>query len=302
MRKTDAPRIVVDPLSGRAAVFAPKRGKRPMLQHAAGKRDFLRSVEERETVFAQRGRDPRWRFRVVANLYPSFTPDTPQAYGRQDLIVEGRDPDMTLGRMPPAMARELVDVWAERTAHHMRDTKVGYVVAFRSWGPASGATVGHPHSQLFATAFVPPWLLAEARRAARSRVHPTLALARRLRRSPLAVGERGGLLAFCPPMSRFQYETWVVPLRPVDNITELRPAERAALGDLLRSVARTLERSGAAFNISCHQLVRIRGEQLAVRITPRLSIPAGLELDAEMYLNPVFPERAAQALRKGKIG
>ncbi len=301
MKGRDAVRIVVDPLSGRTAIFSPRRGKRPMGHSAAGKRDFLRSVEGRETVFAQRGTDPDWRFRVVANRYPSFTPDAGQAYGHQDLIVEGRDPDMTLGRMAPARVRELIDLWAERTAHHMQDARIGYIVAFRSHGQASGASIGHPHSQLYATAFVPPWLTAEARRAARHRVHPTLALARRLRRSASAVAARGGVLAFCPPVSRFLYETWIVPLRAVDNLTELRPAESAAMGDLLRSVARTLERHDKAFNVSCHQLVGTRREQLALRITPRLTVPAGLELDAEMYLNPVFPEQAAKALRQGKI-
>lgn len=298
--KRDAVRIVVDPLSGRTAVFSPKRGQRPLAHGGRKLQAFLRDVDAR-TPFAQRGAGPRWRIRVVANAYPSFAEDQAAAYGHQDLVVEGRDPRARLGTMAPARVRELVEVWAERTAHHMRDPKVGYVVAFRSWGKASGASVGHPHSQLYATAFVPPWLTAEARRAARSRVHPTLAQARRLRRSPLAVREAGGVLAYCPPMSRFRYETWIVPLRPVDNLTELRRSEVAAVGTLLRGLARTLEAADVSYNVSCHQLVRVRREQLALRVTPRLSIPAGLELDAEMYLNPVFPELAAQALRQGKI-
>lgn len=297
-------RIVVDPLSGRAAVFAPVRGKRPHGHGPKGRRDFLKDIEERSPIFAQRGADPRWRLRVVANAFPSFQQTPGGAYGTQDLIVEGRDPRATLGTMAPALVRELVDVWAERTAHHMRDPKVGYVVVFKSWGEMSGASIGHPHSQIIATAFVPPWLHAEMRRAKRLRVrgvHPLLAEARRLRRSPLAVSARGGMLAFCPPASRFPYETWITPLRPVDNITELAASERRTLADMLRAVARTLERHGTSFNVSCHQLVRERGEQLVVRVTPRRTIPAGLELDAEMYLNPVYPEVAAQRLRRGVL-
>ena len=297
-------RIVVDPLSGRAAVFAPKRGKRPHGHSAKGRRDFLQDIEERSPVFAQRGSNPNWRIRVVANLYPSFTPDSREAYGHQDLIVEGRRPTATLGTMALPRVRELVDVWAERTAHHMQDSKVGYVVVFHSWGERSGASIGHPHSQIFATSFVPPWLAQEQKIANRLRVrgvHPLLAEARRLRRGPLAVFTRGGLLAYCPPASRFPYETWITPLRPVDNITELRSTERRALADMLRALARTFERHDTAFNMSCHQLVRQRGEQLVMRVTPRRTIPAGLELDAEMYLNPVFPELAAQRLRRGVI-
>lgn len=305
MHPSDAsPRIVVDPLSGRAAVFAPKRGKRPHGHSAKGRRDFLKDIEERSTVYAQRGTDPHWRIRVVANAFPSFTPESRAAYGHQDLIVEGRNPRATLGTLPAPLVRELVDVWAERTAHHMQDRKVGYVVVFHSWGERSGASIGHPHSQIFATQFVPPWLRAELKRAARLRVrgaHPSLAEARRLRRSPLAVFSRGGLLAYCPPASRFPYETWITPLRPVDNITELRAAERRALAGMLRTLARTFERHDTAFNLSCHQLVREQGEQLVVRVTPRRTVPAGLELDAEMYLNPVFPERAAALLRRGVL-
>lgn len=303
-RDADTPRIVVDPLSGRAAVFAPKRAKRPLGHSAKGRKDFLASIEEREAVFAQRGKNPDWRIRVVSNLYPSFTPTYRDAYGHQDLIVEGRSSTATFGTMPPSRVREIVDVWAERTAHHMEDPKVGYVVVFRSWGEGSGASIGHPHSQIFATAFVPPWLVAEMRRANHLRVngvHPVLAQARHLRRGPLAIWSRGGMLAYCPPASRFQYETWITPLRPVDNITELRPAERRTLADMLRTLARTFERHDTAFNLSCHQLVRQTGEQLVIRVTPRRTIPAGLELDAEMYLNAVFPERAAALLRRGVI-
>ncbi|TAK05234.1 hypothetical protein EPO33_04645 [Patescibacteria group bacterium] len=303
-RDADTPRIVVDPLSGRTAVFAPKRGKRPHGHSAKGRKDFLASIEERETVFAQRGKDPNWRIRVVGNLYPSFTPAYREAYGHQDLIVEGRRSTATLGTLPPSLVREIVDVWAERTAHYMRDPKVGYIVVFHSWGERSGASIGHPHSQIYASAFVPPWLVAEMRRANRLRVrgvHPVLAEARRLRRSSLAVWSRGGLLAYCPPASRFPYETWITPLRPVDNIAELTAGERRVLADMLRALARTLERHDTAFNISCHQLVRQSGEQLVIRVTPRRTIPAGVELDAEMYLNPVFPEQAAQRLRRGLV-
>lgn len=303
-RAVDTPRIVVDPLSGRAAVFAPKRGKRPKGHTAKGRKDFLVSIEKRETVLAQRGPNPNWRIRVVGNLFPSFTPDNAAAYGHQDLIVEGRRPDATLGTMPQARVRELVDVWAERTAHHMCDPRVRYIVVFHSWGEKSGASIGHPHSQIFAIAFVPPWLLGEMRRANRLRkrgVHPLLAEARRLRRGPLAVWSRGGMLAYCPPASRFPYETWITPLRPVDNITELTAAERHGLADMIQNLARTFERHDTAFNLSCHQLVRVTGEQLAIRVTPRRTIPAGLELDAEMYLNPLFPERAAALLRRGVV-
>ena len=303
-RNADTPRIVVDPLSGRAAVFAPKRAKRPQGYSTKDRKDFLASIEEREAVFAQCGKNPDWRIRVVGNRYPSFTPASHDAYGHQDLIIECRSPTATFGTMAPSRMRELVDVWAERTAHHMQDPKVGYVVVFRSWGERAGASIGHPHSQIFATSFVPPWLAAELRRANRLRVngvHPLLVQARRLRRGPLAIWSRGGMLAYCPPASRFPYETWITPLRPVDNITELRPAERHTLADMLRVLARTFERHDTAFNLSCHQLVRQAGEQLVIRVTPRRTIPAGLELDAEMYLNPVFPERAAALLRRGVI-
>lgn len=268
-------------------------------------RDFLRSVEERETVLEQRGADPDWRIRVVPNAFPAFTPDQPHAYGHQDLIVEGRNPNAVLGKMPLARVREIVDVYAERTAAYMRDAKIGYIIVFRNWGPASGASIRHPHSQVYATSFVPPQLLAEARRANRHRtgkgIHPLLAQARALHRGPYAIWERGGMLAFCPPVSRFQYETWIVPLRPVDNITELTATERGALAGMVRALSRTFERHQVAYNLSCHQLVRVVGEQLVVRVTPRRTTPAGFEIDAEMYLNAVVPERAAAFLRRGVI-
>ena len=71
------------------------------------------------------------------------------------------------GRSAPRAPRRVVDLWAERTAALGARDDVAYVLVFENRGAAVGATITHPHGQIYAFDFVPELPLRELERGER---------------------------------------------------------------------------------------------------------------------------------------
>src|SRR6201991_382791 len=63
--------------------------------------------------------------------------------------------DLTLGDMPQAAVRTVVDTWAEQTASLGALDWVGHVQIFENRGAMMGASNPHPHGQIWATESLP---------------------------------------------------------------------------------------------------------------------------------------------------
>ena len=104
--------------------------------------------------------------------------------------------------------------------------------------------------------------------------------------------EVDGLVLGCPRASRVPYELLVVPMRP----------QRGAftsdlLGPALRLLAEAMRRLRAVegpipWNAWLHD-----GDAWHVEVFPRLTVLAGIELGAGIFVDTLAPEEAARALR-----
>ena len=107
------------------------------------------------------------------------------------------------------------------------------------------------------------------------------------------VTEPGGLVAWCPWVSRLPYECAIAPVEPeADGFASalLAPALQL-LAELIR---RLHELEGPApLNAWLHN--NETGWRLV--LLPRLTVFAGLELGAGIYVNTLPPEEAASRLR-----
>jgi UDPglucose--hexose-1-phosphate uridylyltransferase len=101
------------------------------------------------------------------------------------------------------------------------------------------------------------------------------------------VAEEDGATGFCHPVGRLPYETLIVP--------ESDATLAAALRLLRELVARLRQAEGAVpWNAWLHH-----GSAWHIELLPRLSVLAGLELGAGIYVNSLPPEQAAENLRAG---
>jgi UDPglucose--hexose-1-phosphate uridylyltransferase len=202
-----------------------------------------------------------WSVRVVPNLYPAFE--------RQEVVVHSRRHVRSIAELDDGELELVADAW-QRRAH----AEPGPVFPLLNEGREAGASLPHSHSQLV-------WL-------------PD---APHLRKEPRGetVLQENGVAAVCPWASRVPYETVVAPVEPdADALTSPR------LGATLRLLAEVVRRLHALEGPAPLNawLETGRGDWRLV-LFPRLTILAGLELGAEIFVNTVPPEEAAVRLGEG---
>jgi UDPglucose--hexose-1-phosphate uridylyltransferase len=205
--------------------------------------------------------DGDWRVRVVPNLYPALE--------RQEVVVHSRRHVRSLAELEDDELELVAEAWRMRAAAYP-----GYVHALVNEGREAGSSLPHSHSQLVWL----PW--SDAPRRGRPRGETVL--------------EQDGLVVSCPWASRLPYETVIAP-------TEPEPTQFGAvrLGAALRLLAEIVRRLHALEGpVPLNAWLEHDGDWRLV-LLPRLTILAGLELGAGIFVNTLPPEEAAARLRDG---
>lgn len=321
--------IRIDPLTGGKTIVAAARSTRPGGELRAepappidAERDpFAEGHEDRTPpeVYAVRpaGGAPDsggWTVRVVPNLYPAVTADSPPppraanldlfsalpALGAHEVIVNAPQPATTLLELAPAQVAAAVEVWRERMSAHAH---AGYVHLSVNERREAGCSLPHTHAQLYALDFVPAGIARERERfsahAARTMGGNLQAdlLQEEVRRRERIVSIDDEAVVMAPFGGRVPYQLMVAPRRPRARFEDDGATGAAALHDALGRLARRL---GASPPLNLWVRTQPRGAEhfcWRIDVLPRLTHLAGLELGAGVNLNVVAPERAAAELR-----
>jgi UDPglucose--hexose-1-phosphate uridylyltransferase len=253
-------------------VVAPGRARRPGTSRA---RIESATPEELETCPFDAGREERtppetltigdpWRVRVVPNLYPAFL--------RQEVVVHTPRHVRTLTELEPDELDLVAEAWQRRRAAEPG----GYLHALVNEGREAGASLPHTHSQLVWLPDTPSAVAAESGLPEAE-----------------TVLERDGVALGCPAVSRVPYELLIAPAR------RERDAFRSdLLGGALRLLAEAVRRLRSIegpipWNAWLHDT-----DHWHLEAFPRLTVLAGIELGAGIYVNTLAPEDAAKALRE----
>jgi len=256
---------------------------------------------------------PGWRVRVVPNKFPAFAgPPNPSGPGQNgglyramptagvhEVVIHSPDHTATLADLPePALVRVLA-AWRQRLASH-RGGPFGAVVVIVNQGRTAGASLEHPHSQVFATAGRPERVKAELDRLAGSGC-AACALVDAERDGPRVVDRSGGLLTVCPWASAAPFEALVLPERHRPRFDEAAGGTDPALAAALRGLLRRLPGAAAArapYNLVLHSAPPGTDDfHWHLHLLPRLTTYGGFELGTGIVINVVDPDRAAAALR-----
>ena len=250
----------------------------------------------------------RWRVRVVPNKFPAVAVDEPAAAGAHEVVIES---PRHVDRMSKLSAGELADVlvaYRERLAHWRSGGRFQFGLVFKNFGAAGGASLSHVHSQIMALPHVPPPVAAEHRRAQQSLAeHGTCPYCRLIaderREQTRIVDDRDGLIAFCPYVSRQPHEVWLMPAAHEPWFEHRPETDLAPLASVLRSLLVRVEAvlPVPAYNLLLHTAPWHEDAAPAghwrIEIVPRANPLAGFELATQIYINPLYPHRAAQQLR-----
>jgi UDPglucose--hexose-1-phosphate uridylyltransferase len=106
------------------------------------------------------------------------------------------------------------------------------------------------------------------------------------------------MLCFAPYASEYHYEAWIFPRRHVDNITLLTKAEFSSLTHCLKIILNKMQELNLSFNLFLHNVISDKDQHFYIKIQPRDSVWAGVELGSGLVINSVPPEEAAKFYRE----
>lgn len=283
------PETRVDPVLGTVVHVVGTRQKRPNLPSTGC--PFCPGGLEAPDAY-----DVRW----FPNRWPAM------AGGRCEVVLYTSVHDATFASLGAEGARRVIDLWADRTAELGARGDVDYVLVFENRGPEVGATIAHPHGQIYAYDHVPS---RQARRLA-GRWAPDPSPGAR------TVVDNEHWTAYVPWAPTFPVALEVAPHTRVADLPSMDASVRDALAAILTDVLGRLdglyhqplpymmwlnqrpsvarsdggEYDDAWFNIEIVSPWRRAGVQRFI---------AAAEVASEEYFNPVIPEDLAATLREG---
>jgi UDPglucose--hexose-1-phosphate uridylyltransferase len=332
------PELRKDPITGRWVIIATDRAKRPgdfirqpVPPPAAGKTCPFDSGHESKTppeILAYRdsgARDqPGWRVRVIPDKFPVLgiegelnrqgegMYDKMNGIGAHEVIIETPDHGATLCDMPERQIEEVLWAFKERINDLKRDQRFRYILIFRNYGEAAGASLEHPHSQLIALPVIPRRVKEEVDGAKLYHDLKERCIFCDVIREESAAGARlvtetDRFIALEPYAPRFPFETWILPKRHASHFEDSDAPSLQNLAWILRSTLRKLDRAleHPAYNFIIHsapvQDAPLPHYHWHVEIIPKLTKVAGFEWGTGFYINPTSPEESARFLREAGI-
>ena len=231
--------------------------------------------------------------------FPNRWPAMPDE--RCEVILYTSEHDATFASLGVEGALRVIDLWADRTTELGRRTDVDYVLVLETRGPEIGATITHPHGQIYAFDHVPERQLAALRAGWKPEVDPGERLVTTFDDWTLSV----------PVASPFPIALSIAPTTQVPDVVSLSTSARLSLAAVLLDTFTRLdalfdrplpymmwlnqrptdgnEWDQAWFNIDIVSPWRAAG-------VPRFI--AAAEVATGEYFNPVVPEHLAARLRE----
>jgi len=329
-----------DPITGKWVVIAVSRAKRPRdIASVAAARPAVPDVvascpfchlkefpQAPDTlVLPRRGKE--WRVRAFPNKFPAFVAqDHVRAWkvglytvlegaGFHEVIIS-RLHNGFLFQLPLEDVTLTLRAWRERYRDLMVKPSVAYIQIIENHGRSAGASVEHPHVQLFAIPVIPRDEVLDLLRGAEEYFRENAVCAycdilefeREV--GTRIVYENEHFTVLTPFTSRVPYEQWVIPREHAAGFEQLRDEDLPHFADALQRALRGL--SGGfhdpdynlyLYSAPCDTEGFVCEKDAFshfhwhVQILPRFVAWAGFELATGMEIVSTLPEEAAAYLR-----
>jgi UDPglucose--hexose-1-phosphate uridylyltransferase len=219
---------------------------------------------------------------------------------RCEVVLYSPDHQQTFAGLGVRGVREVLDLWASRTAELGKRNDVDHVLIFENRGRDVGATIDHPHGQIYAFDHVPA---RTAARIANNWVPNTS--------STLLVVERDGWTISVPDASPYPVALEVAPLVRVGTLSELNDTQRDSCAAMLIDALTRIQQLFSAavpYMLWINQRPTTKNSEHANawlnieivspwRANNVLRYIAAAEVSTSEYFNPLIPEELARSLR-----
>jgi len=262
---------------------------------------FCSENSHKKNIIDQIDTNGKWNVECINNIFPAVTLHNDQAYGQQEVIIETKHHSKELANLDAGHIENVLRMYARRTKVISQNKNIDYVLCFKNQGSKAGASIVHAHSQVFATKVLPPDIQEEiALVQAYQTKHGSCVYCDILKKelkTSRKIYEDKFIAAIAPYASEYHYEAWIFTKRHLDNITLLNAQEFKSFAKVYKLILNKLHALDLSFNGFLHQVVSNRKQHFYMKIQPRASVWAGVELGSGMVINSMSPEEAAAYYR-----
>jgi len=269
---------------------------------------------------------PGWQTRVVANKFPALQIegdldrrglgiyDMSNGVGAHEVLIESPYHNKDIPDLLDKEVENFIAMYCRRALDLSKDKRFKYILVFKNFGAAAGASLEHPHTQIIALPMVPKNAQEELRGAQdyfefRDRCIFCDILRQEAYDNKRVVLENKYFVSFCPFVSRFPFELWIIPKKHNCFFCHMPPDEIPALASILKETIARLKVifPNVSYNFILHS-APINGADVAgegyhwhIEFMPKLTRVAGFEWGTGFYLVATSPELAAQYLKEAKL-
>jgi UDPglucose--hexose-1-phosphate uridylyltransferase len=229
--------------------------------------------------------------------------------GGHEVFIESPDHYASIADLDLSRVVSLLKVYQTRMAHWAAQSSIQYVSLFKNAGPAAGASLHHPHSQLIALTDLPQAVRTSTDRMRLHHARTGCCLQCDVLRAELKAKQRivavtDSLVAYCPYASYLPMLLRVTTRRHLERFEDLGESEIDELARLVRRSVGWLKvlYPDVAYNFLIHTAPPAtpedRSYHWSFELFPRLTQVAGFEWSCDLMINSTLPEVAARDLRR----
>lgn len=258
---------------------------------------------------------------VFENRFPTFVAHPPPvpddallapSLGRCEVVLYTESHHGSLATLPPEEVARVVAVWRDRSADLWAAPEHALVMAFENRGETVGATLDHPHGQIYAFADIPPLIahrveVLARHRATRGDCLTCQVLARDDKAPERTIAANTSFSVTVPFAARWSFEVDVRARRHgLRRLGDLEPGERS---DLAAALAEVVARYDGLYGFALSYLMVIMEApaetpdwHLSVAFLPphrsarKLKVRASVETATGVFINDTVPEASAARL------
>lgn len=328
------PELRRDPILGRWVIIARERGKRPtdfLVEDQRTKGGFCplcpgheKTTPDEVLVYGRTEgppNSPGWTLRVVPNKYPALVIegeldkqgeglyDRMNGIGAHEVIIECPNHDESFTYLEPERMMPTFLAFRDRIRDLSKDKRFSYVMVFKNFGQAAGASLEHSHSQLVALPILPRMVASELEGSLsyfkyKDRCVYCDIIRQEIQQDIRLVCENDKFVTLAPFAPRSPFEMWVLPR---EHSSAFKDQDQSSLHALSSIFSETLRRLDACipnvpYNFVLHTQP-LRSEPLEhyhwhFEIVPKLTSIAGFEWGTGFYINPMPPEDTCRFLKE----
>jgi UDPglucose--hexose-1-phosphate uridylyltransferase len=265
-------------------------------------------------------KDHEWSLRVFPNKYPAFLKGKKINHREEGLffamdgvgyheVIVTKDHHKGVPLLLKEEVAEVIDAFKTRYLDLMNRKSVNYIMFIENHGAEAGASLSHPHWQMFAIPVISPGVNLELegarlyKKSNKACVFCNM-IEQELKNGQRIIAENDSFVALAPFASRTAFEVWILPKKHQAYFERISIEDEFLVAELLKTILDKYyyKLNDIPYNMYLHTSP-CDGRDYGfyhwhLELLPKTSTWAGFELGTGIEISTVIPEQAAEFLRQ----